>query len=46
MNDAIVAEFRDDAGQFARDGHIVLHQDANGVLEFRKVEVKELGDAP
>ena len=45
VNGKSVADFVDDKGEFARRGHIVLHQDANAVLEFRKVEVRDLSDA-
>jgi hypothetical protein len=45
VNGKPVADFVDDKGEFARQGHIVLHQDANAALEFRKVEVRDLSDA-
>ncbi len=43
VNGNAVAEFRDDRRQFARRGHIALHQDANATIEFRKVEIEDLG---
>ncbi len=42
----VVAEYEDAARQFARNGHIALHQDANAVVEFRKVEIKDLSAVP
>jgi hypothetical protein len=45
VNGKAVADFTDDKAAFARKGHIALHQDANAVLEFRKVEVRDLSDA-
>ncbi len=45
VNGKPVADFVDDKGDFARKGHLVLHQDANAAIEFRKVEVRELSDA-
>jgi hypothetical protein len=45
VNGKAVAEFADDKGELARRGHIVLHQDANATIEFRKVEVRDLSDA-
>jgi antitoxin (DNA-binding transcriptional repressor) of toxin-antitoxin stability system len=45
VNGRPVADFVDDKREFARKGHIVLHQDANAALEFRKVEVRDLADA-
>jgi hypothetical protein len=41
VNGKAVAEIVDEMRQFARSGHIALHQDANAVIEFRKVEIKE-----
>ncbi len=45
INSKAVAEFTDDRGEFARTGHIALHQDANAVIEFRNVEVRDLSGA-
>ncbi len=45
VNGAAVADFRDETKQFARSGHIALQQDVNAVLEFRKIEIKELAIA-
>ena len=42
VNAKTVAEFRDANQQFARTGHIALHQDANATIEFRKVEIEDL----
>ncbi len=42
VNGNVVAEFQDDKRQFARSGHIALHQDANATIEFRKVEIEDL----
>ena len=42
VNGTVVAEFRDEKRQFARSGHVVLHQDANAVIEFRQVEIEDL----
>ncbi|HZZ81121.1 MAG TPA: family 16 glycoside hydrolase, partial [Gemmataceae bacterium] len=42
VNGNITAEFRDSKGDFARSGHIALHQDANAVVEFRRVEIEDL----
>jgi hypothetical protein len=42
VNGNAVAECRDDQRQFARSGHIALHQDANATIEFRKVEIEDL----
>ena len=42
VNGIAVAEFRDDRRQYARSGHIALHQDANAIIEFRKVEIEDL----
>jgi hypothetical protein len=42
VNGAVVAQYRDERNQFARSGHIALHQDANAVIEFRKVEIDDL----
>jgi hypothetical protein len=41
INGAAVAEFRDERRQFARSGHIALHQDANAPIEFRKIEIED-----
>jgi hypothetical protein len=42
VNGVMVADFQDTKRQFARTGHIALHQDANAVIEFRKVEIDDL----
>ncbi len=41
VNGVAVADFQDLKKQFARSGHIALLQDANAVIEFRKVEIDE-----
>jgi WD40 repeat protein len=41
VNGTIVAESLDERNKFATKGHIVLQQDANAVLEFRKVEIMD-----
>ena len=46
VNGETVAEYLDQTRQFARSGHIVLHQDTKGMIEFRKVEVKDLDAMP
>jgi hypothetical protein len=45
VNGTTVADFRDEMRQFAKSGHIALHQDVNAVLEFRKVEIKAMAPA-
>ena len=41
VNGTTVAEYLDAQRKFAQKGHIVLQQDANAVIEFRKIEIMD-----
>ena len=42
VNGVQVADYFDEKRQIVKTGHIVLHQDANAVIEFRQVEIEDL----